>query len=142
MNSIIENELILDFNKFIKANSVFKDVLLVLPDTPQSFSTFPTIIIREVGNIDNSNLLTTEYSEYGDSLSYQVDIYTKDVRVGNNKYNSKVVINELRDLIHRFFRNNGFTRTEDANGEYIEIEVKRRTLLFTATVKSWNKSII
>lgn len=142
MNSIIESELILDFNNFIKANSVFKDVLLVLPDTPQSFSTFPTIIIRETNNYDNSNLLTTEYSEFGDNITYQVDIYTKDVRIGNTKYNSKIVINELRDLIHRFFRNNGFERTEDTNGEYIEIEVKRRTLLFSATVKSWNKSII
>lgn len=142
MNNLIESQLIIDFNNFLKATSVFKNNLIVLPDTPQSFSTFPTIIIRETGNIDSSSLLTTDYSEFGDYVTYQVDIYTKNVTIGSTKYSSKTVINELRDLIHRFFRQNGFTRTEDTNGEYIEIEVKRRTLMFTGTVKSWNKSII
>jgi len=142
MNNIVESDIAVEFNKYIKTTSVFRDKLLVLPDTPQSFSTFPTIIIREVNNIDNLSLKSTEFSEYGDSISYQVDIYTKDVIIDATKYSSKIVINELRDLIHRFFRQNGFERTEDTTGEYIEISVKRRTLLFTATVQSWNKSII
>lgn len=142
MSNIVESDIAVEFNKYIKATSVFRDKLLVLPDTPQSFSTFPTIIIRETNNIDNLSLKSTEFSEYGDSISYQVDIYTKDVIIDSTKYSSKIVINELRDLVHRFFRQNGFERTEDANGEYIDLSVKRRTLLFTGTVQSWNKSII
>jgi hypothetical protein len=142
MNNIVESDIAVEFNKYIKATSVFRDKLLILPDTPQSFSTFPTIIIRETNNIDNLSLKSTEFSEYGDSISYQVDIYTKDVIIDATKYSSKIVINELRDLVHNFFRQNGFERTEDTNGEYIDLSVKRRTLLFNGTVQSWNKSII
>lgn len=138
----IEQDLIKEYNEFIKANSVFKDKLIVLPDTPRSFSTFPTIIFKESNNIDNIQIKTTNSLEYGDDLTYQVEIYTKDVLVDNTMYNSRIVINELKDLTYKFFRNVGFTRTSSTRGEYIDITVKRQVMIFSATLQSWNKYII
>lgn len=138
----IEQDLIKEYNEFIKTNSVFKDKLIVLPDTPRSFSTFPTIIFKESNNIDNTQIKTTNSLEYGDDLTYQIEIYTKDVLVGNTMYNSRIVINELKDLTYKFFRNVGFTRTSSTRGEYIDITVKRQVMIFSATLQSWNKYII
>ena len=52
----LEVGLLKEYNSFIKANSVFKDKLLVLPDTPQSFSNFPTIIFKEANNSDSTDI--------------------------------------------------------------------------------------
>lgn len=138
----IEVELLKEYNSFIKTNSVFKDKLLVLPDTPQSFSNFPTIIFKEANNSDSIDLMTLNRMEYGDDLTYQVEIYTKDVILGNTTYHSRVVINELKDLTAKFFRNVGFTRTSSQRGEYIDINVKRHIMIFNATQQSWNNRII
>ena len=139
---IIENDLLKDFNIFIKKKSIFGSLLNVLPDTPQSFSKFPTIVMKEQNNIDNNIIKSLNLIEYGDNLVYQIDIYTKDIVINSKKYASREVINELRLLIHEFFRNCGFQRTDDSNSEYIDISVKRRTLIFTGTIKNWNKSIM
>lgn len=138
----LEVGLLKEYNSFIKANSVFKDKLLVLPDTPQSFSNFPTIIFKEANNIDNTNLMTLNKMEYGDDLTYQVEIYTKDVIIGNTTYHARVVINELKELTAKFFRNVGFIRTTSQRGEYIDINVKRHIMVFNATQQSWNNRII
>ena len=138
----IEVGLLKEYNSFIKANSVFKDKLIVLPDTPQSFYNFPTIIFKEANNVDNLSLMTLNRMEYGDDLTYQVEIYTKDVILGNTTYHSRVVINELKDLTAKFFRNVGFTRTSSQRGEYIDINVKRHIMIFNATQQSWNGRII
>lgn len=138
----IEVGLLKEYNSFIKANSVFKDKLLVLPDTPQSFSNFPTIIFKEANNYDSTDLMTLNRMEYGDDLTYQVEIYTKDVVIGNTTYHSRVIINELKDLTAKFFRNVGFTRTSSQRGEYIDINVKRHIMIFNATRQSWDNRII
>ena len=138
----IEVGLLKEYNSFIKTNSVFKDKLIVLPDTPQSFSNFPTIIFKEANNVDNLSLMALNRMEYGDDLTYQVEIYTKDVILGNTTYHSRVVINELKDLTAKFFRNVGFTRTSSQRGEYIDINVKRHIMIFNATRQSWNNRII
>lgn len=137
----IETTLIKEFNTFMKANSIFSDKLLILPDTPQSFSTFPTIIFREMGNVDSSAYKTTNRLEYGEDLTYQVDIYTKNVVLGNTTYNSKIVINEIKELVAKFFRNCGFDRISNNPNDYIDISVKRQTMIFSATINSWNKKL-
>ena len=138
----LEVGLLKEYNSFIKANSVFKDKLLVLPDTPQSFSNFPTIIFKEANNYDSTDLMTLNRMEYGDDLTYQVEIYTKDVVIGNTTYHSRVVINELKELTTKFFRNVGFIRTSSQRGEYIDINVKRHIMIFNATRQSWDNRII
>ena len=75
-------------------------------------------------------------------LTYQVDIYTKNVTIGSTEYNSRVVINEIKELTAKFFRYYGFIRNGSTRGEYNDINVKRQTMLFSASQSSWNKSII
>ena len=72
---IIENDLLKDFNIFIKKKSIFGSLLSVLPDTPQSFSKFPTIVMKEQNNIDNNIIKSLNLTEYGDNLVYQIFLY-------------------------------------------------------------------
>lgn len=139
----IENDILRLFNTYIKSKSTFGKIIKVVPTTPQSFfkESIPVIVIRENDNNDDLNTLTLDRLEYGNNLIYQVDIYTKNVIFEGKEYSARDIINELRFLIHDFFREIGFTRESDIPSEYIDITVKRRTLLFSASVNSWNKSI-
>ena len=125
----------------MKKNSVFAEKLQILPDTPQSFSKFPTIIFKEQDNTDNLSLLTLNRLEFGDNLTYQVDIYTKNITINGTEYNSRVIINELKDLTAKFFKYCGFQREGSTRGEYTDINVKRQTMLFSGSLSSWNKNI-
>jgi hypothetical protein len=137
----IEVDLLKEYNAFMKKNSVFAEKLQILPDTPQSFSKFPTIIFKEQDNTDNLSLLTLNRLEFGDNLTYQVDIYTKNITINGTEYNSRVIINELKDLTAKFFKYCGFQREGSTRGEYTDINVKRQTMLFSGSLSSWNKNI-
>ena len=137
----IEVDLLKEYNAFMKKNSVFAEKLQILPDTPQSFSKFPTIIFKEQDNTDNLSLLTLNRLEFGDNLTYQVDIYTKNITINGTEYNSRVIINELKDLTAKFFKYCGFQREGSTRGEYTDINVKRQIMLFSGSLSSWNKKI-
>lgn len=137
----IEVDLLKEYNAFMKKNSVFAERLQILPDTPQSFSKFPTIIFKEQDNTDNLSLLTLNRLEFGDNLTYQVDIYTKNITINGTEYNSRVIINELKDLTAKFFKYCGFQREGSTRGEYTDINVKRQTMLFSGSLSSWNINI-
>lgn len=137
----IEVDLLKEYNAFMKKNSVFAEKLQILPDTPQSFSKFPTIIFKEQDNTDNLSLLTLNRLEFGDNLTYQVDIYTKNITINGTEYNSRVIINELKNLTTKFFKYCGFQREGSTRGEYTDINVKRQTMLFSGSLSSWNKNI-
>jgi hypothetical protein len=137
----IEVDLLKEYNAFMKKNSVFAEKLQILPDTPQSFSKFPTIIFKEQDNTDNLSLLTLNRLEFGDNLTYQVDIYTKNITINGTEYNSRVIINELKDLTAKFFKYCDFQREGSTRGEYTDINVKRQTMLFSGSLSSWNKNI-
>lgn len=138
----IETTLLKEYKEFIKKNSIFKDVLKVLPDTPQSFSSFPTIIFKESDNSDSLEVKTLNSIEYGDSLTYQIEFYAKNVKLGNTTYAGRTVINELKELTAKFFRNVGFERESSTRGEYIDISVLRHIQIYTASINNWNKKII
>lgn len=137
----IEVDLLKEYNAFMKKNSVFAEKLQILPDTPQSFSKFPTIIFKEQDNTDNLSLLTLNRLEFGDNLTYQVDIYTKNITINGTEYNSRVIINELKNLTAKFFKYCGFQREGSTRGEYTDINVKRQIMLFSGSLSSWNKNI-
>lgn len=138
----IEQDLLKDYYRFIKEKSIFREVLTVLPDTPQSFYGFPTIIFRNQTDSDNISGLTTNRVEYTDNVIYQVDIYTKNVVVNGKEYVAKDVINELKYLTYDYFRNIGFRRNSSTRGEYIDLSVERQVMTFSATIQSWNNYII
>lgn len=137
----MEQDITKAYYKFIKEKSKFKDVLKVFPDTPQSFYDFPTIVLYEMSNSDNTRLMTTNRIEYGDDVTYKVDIYTKNITLDGKEYVAKEVINELKELTSIFFRNLGFRRNSSTRGEYIDLSIKRHVMIFSAGVQSWNNYI-
>ena len=138
----IENELLKLYYDFIKANSIFADVLQVVPKTPQSFSKFPTIVFVESSNVDYTNGKSLNRQEYMDRLTYTVEFYSKDTVLGNTKYMSRSVIKELTQLTYKFFNNLGFNRISSNRGEYIDLTIDRYISIFEGKVNNWNGKII
>jgi len=138
----IENDLLKLFNQYIKANSIFADVLLIVPKTPQSFSKFPTIVFLESSNTDYANSKSLNRQEYMDRLTYTVEIYSKDITINNIRYFSNAVIKELNNLIYKFFNNLGFNRVVSNRGEYMDITVDRHISVFEGKINNWNGKII
>ncbi len=138
----VETQLIKEFAEFIANKSTFGEKTKILPNTPQSFVTFPTIIFRERNNSDYSRGKSLNYIEYIDNLIYQVDIYTKDVIVDGKKYVARDVITELKMLVAEFFRNIGFERNNSLKNDYIDKTIYRQTMTFTGQINSWNKKIL
>lgn len=138
----IETDILLSFKKYINQKSIFRDILKVFPSSPQSFSSFPTIVVREVNNFDYEGAKTLNKMEYMDYLTYQVDIYTQDVVVNGMEYPARLVISELKKLVNDFFSNLNFTRTSSTKGDYIDITVSRHIMLFSAKLNSWNMNLM
>lgn len=138
----LETQLLKEFKEFMATKSTFSDKLKILPNTPQSFVKFPTIIFRERNNSDYSRGKSLNYVEYIDNLIYQVDIYTKDIIVDNKKYVARDVIIELKNLVSEFFRNIGFERNNSLKNDYIDKTIYRQTMTFTGQMNSWNKKIL
>ena len=129
--------------KYIKSKSKYSFIIeKIFSKTPQSFSVFPTIILKEVNNIDNGMVNSLNNIEYVDRISYQVEIYSKDVVIRNKKISSLAIINDLKPLIHSFFRNLNFERDISQPSEYIDISIDKYIFLFSANIQSWNNYII
>jgi len=137
----IETKIVKSYDNYIKDKSIFKDTIKVLPETPQSFAQFPTIIVSEVNNNQNLSSTTTNFQEHSSNLTYKVDIYTKAITVGNKKYQPRNVISELKLLTFDFFMNYGFYRATGTKNEYPDITVSRYTCLFSTTRNNWNGKI-
>lgn len=146
----IESEIVKEYKQYMISNSIFGTILdekkTILPDTPQSFSKFPTIIIKEANNIMFSRGKTIDRTEYIDEVTYQVDIYTKDVTVKTDDetktYSARTVINELKDLTFKFFNQIGFNRINATRGEYIDVNVNRYIMIFDGKINNWNMKIL
>ena len=134
----IETRIIKSFDEYIRNTSIFGDNIKVLPSAPQSFSTFPTIIVEEVNNVQSIRNTSTTFQEYGDKLTYKVDIYAKNLTVGNVKYQARNVRKDLVVLTCDFFMQYGFVRTSGTRNEYVDISIDRYTMLFQATKNNWN----
>ena len=46
----LETKIIKDYHDYIMNKSIFANTIKILPEAPQSFATFPTIIISEINN--------------------------------------------------------------------------------------------
>ena len=138
----IETQLLREYKDFITNKSIFGEKVKILPSTPQSFSVYPTIVFSEVNNVDYLLGKTVDRLETVDRLAYQVDIYTKDVKLDGKTYAGRTVINELKDLTFKFFNDIGFIRENATRGEYIDVTVYRYTILCTGKIANWNTSII
>lgn len=146
----IETKLLREYKDFIVNHSQYiNDAKNILPSTPQSFSVYPTIVFSEVGNSDYILGKSLNRLETVDYLTYQVDIYTKDITLTETangvttkkKIAARTVINELKDLTFMFFNDIGFIRENATRGEYIDVTVSRYTIVATGKLNNWNMMI-
>ena len=141
----IETQIIKDYKEFIINNSIFGELLennkTILPNSPQSFSKFPTIIIKEANNTSNTFATTLDRIEYANNLVYQVDIYARDVKIGNTKYAARTVMNELKQLTFEFFRKMGFNRETGTRRDMMDISTQSYVALFSGRINSWNMKL-
>ncbi len=150
----IETQIVKEYKEYMINNSKFGSLLdtnkTILPDTPQSFSKFPTIIIRERNNTNNFVGKTIDRTEYVDNVLYQVDVYSKDIKINEEVndelvtkvYSARSVINELKDLTFNFFNQIGFNRVTATRGEYVELNVNRYIMTFEGKINNWNMKIL
>jgi len=137
----LETKIIKSFSNYMLNKSIFKDTLKIVPETPQSFASFPTIVISEINNSQNIRSTTTNRYEHADNIGYRVTVYTKNVTIGNVKYQARNVRKELQLLTFNFFMDLGFVRASGTKGEYPDISVDRYDMIFSATQNNWNGKI-
>ena len=140
MDMEIENELLKEYKDFITTHVNYK--CKILPKTPQSLSSFPTIIFKESNNSDYSLAKSVENYEYMNQLLYTVEIYTKDTVVSDEIIKSRTIMLELKELTFEFFRNVGFRRMSCNRGEYPDFTVDRLIIVEQGKINNWNKKII
>lgn len=150
----IETQIVKEYKEYMINNSRFGSLLdtnkTILPDTPQSFSKFPTIIIKEKNNTNNFVGKTIDRTEYVDNVLYQVDVYSKDIKMKEEVdgeiilkvYSARSVINELKNLTFNFFNQIGFNRITATRGEYVDLNVNRYIMTFEGKINNWNMKIL
>ena len=134
----IYDELFDHFYNYTKALS--PNNVTISKKSPPTITKFPTIILKEVQNL-NTNNISLNRQEFTDLLSFQVDIYTKDIVENGVEYASLQIQKELKNITFDFFLKNGFTRTAFENWENNNIVYDRLTMIFQCNLNSWNKKI-
>lgn len=138
----IEKDLRKLYYDFIMDNSRFSSLLLIVPKSPQSFTKFPTIVFKENNNVDIIGGKSLNRQEYVDRMSYIVEIYSKDVILDGVKIVSSYVVEELKNLTHKFFNDIGFIRTSSAPSEYVDLSIDRHICTFEGKINNWNGKLI
>lgn len=135
----IETPIFKKFKEFLVAKSIYSPN--VFSKTPQSLSTFPTVILKETNNRDYSQGVTLDRTEFVNEITDTIEIYTKDMIIDGVKVSSKKIMQELKELTYLFFRTWGFTRTQSTEADYLNYEVDRYIIIETCTLNSWNRKI-
>lgn len=142
----IYNEMFLKYENFINENIEYE--VNIQKKTPQTLSKFPTILFKETNNINGT--FTTNRQEFIDEISYTIEIYTKDTVVTKlDEYSnptkqmvaSNVIMRELINYTYDFFLNMKFNRELVDDGDYTDITVDRKIMIFSCTLNSWNRKI-
>lgn len=135
----IESPIFLKLKKYLTDKSKYSPN--VFSKTPQSLSKFPTIVVKETNNIEDSNYTTLDRNEFVNRITDTIDIYTKDMVVDGKKISSKIIMNELKYLIFAFYQAWGFTRTQATEADYLNYEIDRFIIIESCSLNSWNRKI-
>jgi hypothetical protein len=135
----IENLLFKDYKKYIETNSKFEPT--IVPSSNKDLTKFPTILFKEQGNIESERYTTLNRIEYVDEITLVIEIYSQPKTIGNKKYASKTIIDELKFLTFDFFRYMGCTRISCEPAEYYNKEVDRLVIMYNFNINSWNNKI-
>lgn len=134
------DELFNDYYNYMKEHSKYN--LNIEKKSPPNIVKFPTIVLKEVQNVNAIGGTSTNRQELVDLLTFQADIYTKDLIDENGEHPSLEVQKELKLLTFNFFFHRRFDRTSSDNWENNNIVYDRLTLLFQGRLQSWNKQIM
>ena len=135
----IETPIFKKFKQYMIAKSQFSPN--VFNSTPKNLAAFPTIILKENNNIQNTRHTTLNRQEIVNDITDVIEIYAKDMVIDNKTYTKKQIINELKYLIFDFFQAWGFTRTQCTPADYLNYEVDRYIIIETCSLNSWNRKI-
>lgn len=135
----IETTIFKKYKQYLKDNSKFAPN--VFNKAPKSLSIFPTIVLKETNNTEDTNYTSLDRKEFVSEITSTIDIYTKDMIVDGVKYPSKEIMNELKYLTFDFFQAWGFTRTQCSDADYLNFEVDRLVIIETCKLNSWNRKI-
>lgn len=134
----ISNEIYLKYKEYILKNCDFNPN--IRNKTPQNFSRFPTIIIKETINSNDSRALNRQ--EFVDRIAYTVDIYTKDMTLNGQKFASIEIMDKLKYLTFDFFNEIGMNRDGCDDAEHTDITIDRKIIIFSCRICNWNRKII
>lgn len=133
----LENEVFKFAKEYIKEKSKYEP--RVYNATPENAKNFPLVIIKEADNYFLEECLDKEDQQF--KISYEIDIYTMNVREGNNLIAKEIITKELVKLVNDVFDEHfGFNRKENLNLPNIDQNVDRQHLRYDAIVNS-NKII-
>lgn len=135
----IETTIFKKYKQYLKDNSKFAPNLF--NKTPKNLSVFPTIVLKETNNIEDSNYTSLDRKEFVNEITSTIDIYTKDMIIDGVKYPSKEIMNELKYLTFDFFQAWGFTRTQCSEADYLNLEIDRLVIIETCKLNNWNRKI-
>lgn len=135
----IETTIFKKYKQYLKDNSKFAPN--VFNKAPKNLSVFPTIVLKEINNTEDSNYTSLDRKEFVNEITSTIDIYTKDMIIDGVKYPSKEIMNELKYLTFDFFQAWGFTRTQCSEADYLNLEVDRLVIIETCKLNSWNRKI-
>lgn len=102
-----------------------------MKSSPQTFNTFPLIIITETENNLISNSESLKYNEGKYNLVYEIDIYAKDIE----QTSKKEILDELKKLVNDVFDiHYKFTRKTCKNAPNADIDIGRIFMRYTAVI--------
>ena len=139
VNFDVENYIYLKLKAYLEENSKFSPK--VCNKTPKSLAQFPTVIFKEINNIDNLPYRSLDRTQRVYQITDTIEIYTKDMPIGNTKYASKVIMSELKYLVFDFFEMYGFDRTSCDLVDYYDYQVDRMVITVMCDINNWNKKI-
>lgn len=139
VNFDIENYIFLKFKEYMETKSKFNPK--VFSKTPKELAQFPTIIFKEINNVDNMTYRSLDRTQRVYQITDTIEIYTKDMPIGDKKYASKVIMSELKYLVFDFFELYGFQRTSCDIVDYYDYQVDRMVITVVCNQNNWNKKI-
>lgn len=128
------------FKKFIEENSQYNARVVKYNTNTSPY--FPLVVLTLSDNKD-TNYCTNDKFEYYEEMYFTINIYTKNLKKGNNIVTaSQVINNELSKLTMQFFDKLNMKKTLNRPTPNFDDEVLRRTLQYQCLLGNVRGNII
>lgn len=96
------------------------------------FTEYPSVVLRETNNIDGSEINRKLGLEEQAILTYEIDIFTKDIGVDGKKVNRQTIARELQSIVDQYLgKGLGMKRTYCSPTPNIDKSVHRVLMRYT-----------